>query len=150
MADLWNSSAGPKYFLFNIGRGMDMARLQMITKNKAHIPEQAVAQISTLWACKTEHFFPPMAPGAVPTAMPAQVHFATLIEVLMTAIEFGMDPAPEICVECVRSLRRELKLVVERLNTYLQPHYMLLTPFETKARNLLVEAINHGMDEGFP
>ena len=153
MAELWNSSAGPKYFLlhggFNVGRGMDMARLQMITKNKSHITEQAAAQISTLWACKTEHFIPPMAPGAVPTAMPAQVHFATLSEVLMMAIEFGIDSAPEICVERVRSLRRELKLVVERLNTYLQLHYMLLTPFETKVRNLLVEAINHGMDEGF-
>ena len=90
-----------------------------------------------------------MAPGAMPTAMPARVYFAKLIEVLMTAIEFGMDSAPEICVERVRSLRRELKLVVERLNTYLQLHYILLTPFETKVRNLLVEAINHGMDEGF-
>ena len=60
MAELWNSSAGLKYFLlrggFNVGRGMDMARLQMITKNKAHITEQAAAQMSTLWACKTEHF----------------------------------------------------------------------------------------------
>ena len=98
MTELWNSSAGPKYFLlrggFNVGRGMDMARLQMLTKNKAHITEQAAAQISSLWACKIEHFFPPMAPGAVPTAMPAQVHFSTLIEVLMTVIEFGMDSAP--------------------------------------------------------
>ena len=154
MADLWNSSTGPKYFLlrggFNVGRGMDMARLQMLTKNKAHITEQSAAQISTLWACKTEHFFPSMAPGAVPTAMPAQVHFATLIEVLMTAIEFGLDSPLEICAERVRSLRRELKSAVKRLNTYLQVHYMLLTLFETKVRNLLVEAINHGMDEGFP
>ena len=127
-----------------------MACLPMITKNKAHITEQAAAQISTLWACKIENFFPPMAPGAVPTAMPAQVHFTTLIEVLMTAIEFGMDSAPEICVERrVRNLRRGLKLVVERLNTYLQLHYMLLTLFKTKVRNLLVEAISHGMDEGF-
>ena len=153
ITELWNSSAGPKYFLlrggFNVGYGMDMSRLQMLTKNKAHITEQAAAQISTLWACKSEYFFPHMASGAVPTAMPAQVHFATLIEVLMAAIEFGMDLAPEICVERVRSLRRELKLVVEWLNTYLQLHYMLLTPFETKVRNLLVEAINHGMDEGF-
>ena len=153
MAELWNSSAGSKYFLmrggFNVGRGMDMARLQGLAKNKAHITEQAAAQISTLWACKIEHFFPPMAPDAVPTAMPAYVHFATLIEVLMTGIEFGMDSAPEICVERVRSLRTELKLVVERLNTYLQLHYMLLTPSETKVRKLLVEAINHGMDEGF-
>ena len=70
-----------------------------------------------------------------------EVHFATLIEVLMTAIEFGMDSALEICVERVRSLRRELKLVVERLNTYLQLHYILLTPFEKKVRDLLVEAI---------
>ena len=141
MAELWNSSAGYKYFLlrggFNVGHGMDMVRLQMLTKNKAHITKQAAAQISTLWACKIEHFFRLMAPGAVSTAMPAQVHFATLIEVLMTAIEFGMDSAPEICVERVRSLRRELKLVVERLNTYLQLHCMLLTPFETKVRNLL-------------
>ena len=73
--------------------------------------------------------------------MNVKVHFATLIEVLMTAIEFGMDSAPEICVERVRSLRRELKLVVERLNTHLQLHYMLLTPFEKKVRDLLVEAI---------
>ena len=43
--------------------------------------------------------------------MNVKVHFATLIEVLMTAIEFGMDSAPEICVERVRSLQRELKLV---------------------------------------
>ena len=75
MAELWNSSAGPKYFLlrggFDVGRGMDMARLQILTNNKAHITEQAAAQISTLWACKTEHFFPTLAPGAVPTAMPA-------------------------------------------------------------------------------
>ena len=153
MAELWNSSAGPKYFLlrggFNVGRGMDMARFQMLTKNKAHITEQAAAQTSTLWVCKTEHFFPPVAPGAVPTAMPAQAHFATLIEVLMTAIEVGMDSAAEICVERVRSLRRELKLVVERLNTYLQLHHMLPTPFEIKVRNLFVEAIIHGMDEGF-
>ena len=150
---LWNSSAGPKYFLlcggFIVGRGMDMARLQMLTRSKAHITEQAAEQISTLWACKIEHFFPPMAPVAVPTAMPTQVHFAMLIEMLMAAIEFGMDSAPEICVEHVRSLRIELKLVVERLKTYLQLHYMLFTPFETKVRNLLVEAINHGIDEGF-
>ena len=78
-----------------------------------------------------------------------KVHFATLIKVLMTAIEFGVDSAPEICGERVRSLRRELKLVVERLTTYLQLHYMLLTPFETKVCNLLVEAINYGVDEGF-
>ena len=39
--------------------------------------------------------------------------------------------------------------MVERLNTYLQLNYTLLTPFETKVRNLLVEAINHGMDEDF-
>ena len=52
---------------------MDTTRLQMLTKNKAHINEQAATQISTLWACKTEHFFLPMAPGAVPTVMPAQV-----------------------------------------------------------------------------
>ena len=38
-----------------------------------------------------------------------KVHLATLIEVLMTAIEFGVDSAPGICVERVRSLRRELK-----------------------------------------
>ena len=126
-----------------------MARLQMVTNNKADISEQAAVQISTRWACKIQRIFPPMAPGAVPTAMSAQVHFATLIEVLVTAIEFGMDSAPEIYVERVRSLRRELKLVLERLNTYLQLHYMLLTPFETKVRNILVEVINHGTDEGF-
>ena len=79
-----------------------------------------------------------MAPGAVPTEIPAQVHFATLIEVLMTAIEFVMDSASEICVERVRSLRRELKSVVERLNTYIQLHYMLLTPFETKVRAIFL------------
>ena len=28
-------------------------------------------------------------------------------------------------------------------------HYMLLTLFETNVRNLLVKAINHGMDDGF-
>ena len=39
--------------------------------------------------------------------------------------------------------------MVERLNTYLQLHYMLLSPFEKQVRNLLVEAIDHGMDEGF-
>ena len=43
--------------------------------------------------------------------MNVKVHFATLIEVLTTAFEFGMDLAPEICVERVRSLRRERKLV---------------------------------------
>ena len=81
--------------------------------------------------------------------MNVKVHVATLIKVLMTAIEFGMDSASEICVERVKNLRRKLKLVVQRLNTYLQLHYMLITPFETKVRNLLVEVINHGMDEGF-
>ena len=35
-----------------------------------------------------------------------EVHFAKLTEVLMTAIEFGIDSAPEICVERVRSLWR--------------------------------------------
>ena len=35
--------------------------------------------------------------------MNVKVHFATLIEVLMTAIEFGMDSAPEI----VRNLLME-------------------------------------------
>ena len=39
--------------------------------------------------------------------------------------------------------------MVERLNTYLQLHYMLLTRFEKKVRDLLVEAIKQGMDEGF-
>ena len=46
--------------------------------------------------------------------MNVKVHFATLIEVLMTTIEFGMDSAPEICVERVRILRRELKLVEKK------------------------------------
>ena len=62
-----------------------------------------------------------------------KIHFTTLIEVLMIAIEFGMNSAPEICVERVRSLRKELKLVGKK----------------KKVRNLLVEAIKHGMDEGF-
>ena len=48
-----------------------------------------------------------------------------------------------------QELVEELKLVVERLNTYLQLHYMLLTLFEKQVRNLLVEAIDHGLDEGF-
>ena len=45
--------------------------------------------------------------------MNVKVPFATLIEVLMTAIEFGMDSAPE-----------------------------------KKVRNLPVEAIRHGKDDG--
>ena len=65
--------------------------------------------------------------------MNVKVHFATLIEVLMTTIEFGMDSAPEICVERVRILRRELKLVKKK----------------KKVRNLILEAIKHGMDKGF-
>ena len=48
MVELWNSSAGPKYFLlrggFNVGRGIDMARLQMLTKNKAHITTSGVGR----------------------------------------------------------------------------------------------------------
>ena len=40
-------------------------------------------------------------------------------------------------------------MLVKRLNTYLQLHYMLLAPIETTVRNLVVEAINHGIDEGF-
>ena len=72
--------------------------------------------------------------------MNVKVHFATLIEVLMTAIEVGMDSAPEICVERVRSLRRELKLVEKKEKKKER---------KKKVRNLLVEAIKHGMDEGF-
>ena len=51
--------------------------------------------------------------------MNVKVHFATLIEVLMTAIEFGMDSAPEICEERVSSLRRELKKRGKKLNLLL-------------------------------
>ena len=61
MTDLWNSSAGPNISscaaVSNVGRGMDMARLQRITKNKAHITEQAVAQISTPWGLQDGAFF---------------------------------------------------------------------------------------------
>ena len=49
--------------------------------------------------------------------MNVKVYFATLIEVLMTAIEFGMDSAPEICEERVRTLRRELKKKWKPLST---------------------------------
>ena len=48
-----------------------------------------------------------------------------------------MDSAPEICVERVRSLWRELKLVGKRKKE------------KKKVHNLLVEAIKHGMDEEF-
>ncbi|CAN0451713.1 unnamed protein product [Pylaiella littoralis] len=121
----------------------------MLTKNKAHITENAARQISTPWDFKAEHFFPPMALGAALRAMPAPVHFATMVEVLMTAIKFGTETAPEICIGRIRSLRRELQLVVTRVNAYLQLHYDLLASFRTEVRNLLVEAINDGMNEGF-
>lgn len=153
MAELWNSSAGPKYFLlrgsFDVGRAMDIGRLRMLTKNKAHITTQSARQICELWDCKVEHFCPPLLPGTVPTAMPAQVHLATLAEVLMTSIEYGMGAAPEICAERVKSLRRELELVVKRVDAYRHRHYTLLAPFPVDVRNLLVEAINHGMDDWF-
>ena len=57
-----------------------------------------------------------------------KVHFATLIEVIMTTIEFGMDSAPEVCEERVRSLRREYKKGEKG---------------EKKVPNLLVEDIKH-------
>lgn len=49
-----------------------------------------------------------MAPDSVPTMMSAQVHLATMIKVLMVAIEFGTEATQEIFVERVKSLRREL------------------------------------------
>lgn len=154
LAELWKSSVGPKYVLlgggFDAGRGMDLAHLQMLTKNKAHVTEQAAAQISALWACKVEYYFPPMAHGAVPTARPAQVHLATMVEVFMSCrVRHGGGPGDLCGARMIRSMRRELKLVVKRLNSYIFAHYTILTPFKTEVRNLLAEAINDGMNEGF-
>ncbi|CAN0381659.1 unnamed protein product [Ectocarpus fasciculatus] len=153
-AEAWASATGPKYFLlrggFNVTRQMDKGRLQMITKAKAHITEQAVQQVRALENCKVEHFFPPIAAGSVPTAMPAEVHLSTMVQVFLAAIEFGtQDNAPEICVSRVASLRRELERVVTRVTAYLQLHYTSLEKYKKATRDLLVEAINHGMNEWF-
>ena len=39
--------------------------------------------------------------------------------------------------------------MVTRFNAYLQLHFMLLQPYETKVRDLLVSAINRDIADGF-
>lgn len=66
-----------------------------------------------------------------------------MTEVFMTAIKLGMEGAPEICVERVRSLRWDLQPTSKRLNAYLELHNKLFAPSSMIVRNILMEAINH-------
>lgn len=81
--------------------------------------------------------------------MPAQVHFATFVEVLMAATELGMTDAEEISRVRVKSWRRDLEAMVTRLIEYLQLHFMLLQPYETRVRNLPVPAIILDIQDSF-
>ena len=152
-AAYWNTTRGPMHFLlkggFDARSELDFARLRLLTKDQAYITEQAADQILSLSNIAIEHFFPPLAPGLKPAAMPAQVHFRTFVSVLMIVIEYGMEDAPDICLERVKTWRRELHALIDRLDTYLQLHYSLLAPFGTELRDALLAAINEDIEEGF-
>eukprot|EP00752_Nemacystus_decipiens_P004534 g4140.t1 len=72
-----------------------------------------------------------------------------LMGVLLAAIEFGMENAEDFSRARVATWRLELETMVSRLNNYLQLHFMLLQPFEAKARDALVSSINADLEDGF-
>ncbi|CAN0249484.1 unnamed protein product, partial [Scytosiphon promiscuus] len=152
-ADLWNAEETPKFYLlrggFDIGRAMTPSRLRMVTKEVAFVTDIAAIQICELKDSSVENFLPPMPPGAIPPSIPAQVHLATMVEVLIRAISFGMEAAPEICTDRVNSLRLEMETVTGQLTQYLQLHYVELEPHPTKTRDTILEAINVDMNNWY-
>lgn len=153
VADLWNSRAGPMYFMLRGGHdsraGLDMDRLKMITRKEAHITQQGSDQICGLREIKIEHFFPPVSAGVAPSAMPADAHLSSFILVFTKAVQYGMDNAADICIERAQTWERGLEAVAKKLSSYLRNHFTLLLPHGTQAPNLLLEAINDGLNEGF-
>ncbi|CAN0031124.1 unnamed protein product, partial [Pylaiella littoralis] len=153
-ADLWNSATGQKFFSlrggFFSGIDMDAARVRMVAAEKAHITDQSADQVRELgpvW--KIEHFFPPTAPGASPTALPARVHSGTMIQVLMSSIRFGMDAAPQECRGRVDAFHNELAAIYNKLQEYELLHYSQLINHPARVRDTVLDAVNDGLTIGF-
>ncbi|CAN0262397.1 unnamed protein product [Scytosiphon promiscuus] len=96
---------------------MTPTRLRMVTNEVAFVTDIAATQICGLKNSSVEIFFPPMPPGTIPMSMPAQVHFATMVEVLIQVIAFGMESAPDICTARVNTLRAEMEAVLKQLTS---------------------------------
>ena len=79
--------------------------------------------------------------------LPAELHCITFISAFTAVLEYGMENAPPACISTVSELRHALEAVEKSVRTYLHFHARDLAPYSQKVRELLVRAMNHGLEE---
>lgn len=134
-AGLWNTPSGQKCFSLRggyfIGIEIHVALIQMISTDNAHIIDKSAEKIralATKWQVDNFSRRSRQDRRLTPSAMSAEVYFGTTIEVLMTAIEFGVEDAPLLRRGLVAGVRLGLEAVHKQLGAYLQLHYTLVAP----------------------
>ena len=79
--------------------------------------------------------------------LPAELHFSTFISAFMAVLEYDVENAPPACITTVAELRQALEAVEKSVRTYLQFHSRDPAPYSQNVRELLVRAMNHGLEE---
>ena len=150
-ADVWRSMAGTKYFLargsFSVAEELTPDIQRFILKKVAGVTTATTRQLQSLAELAVEDFFPPAPAGETPATMPAEVHLRTFFAAFVAVLEYGMASAPDICKSRVENQKKELNAVLERLQGYLQYHFLALAPYPAQVRATLLTAINVGLDD---
>ena len=88
------------------------------------------------------------APGEVtPTALPAHLHLSTFISAFIAVLGYGMENGPPACISTVSELRHALETVEKPVRICLLFHALELVPYSQQVRELLVCAMNHGLED---
>ena len=87
---------------------MNWGLLVIVLDTVAHVSDAVLNQLKTMSEFAVEDPPPPLAIGETPRAMPAEIHFATIVAALMKTIEYGVQSAPPVCKQRVATLRSEL------------------------------------------
>ena len=85
---------GRKLFIarggFNVSEELNRGLRVIVLHTAAHVSDAVLKQLKTMSEFAVEDFFPPVAIGETPRAMPAEIHFATFAAALMETLEYGM------------------------------------------------------------
>jgi len=151
-ADLWHAPEGPKFFIarggFNMQEVVTRPLLLMALNEVAFVSDAVTQQLRSLSEFAVEAFYPPLPAGQEPVDMPAEVHFATFVAAFMATLEYGMEGAQAVCRNRVRTVREELEQLQKSVEVYLRRHYKSLLDHKDKVREVLIAAMNVGLQVG--
>ena len=114
-ANLWRAEEGAKFFIarggYDMPEDINRALLLLVLDKVADVSQKVITQLKALSEFAVEDFFPPVPAGETPLAMPADVHFATLVAALIETLEYGMGGAQAVCKGRVSHILGELESV---------------------------------------